>query len=74
MKRVLDGRPAGAQGLVESVEVEVLQGETHGSVSYPFVHHAMEWLRPRWAVFDANDGDAKAKALVDSAATSRGGH
>lgn len=23
-------------------------GETHGSVSYPFVHRAFEWLKPQW--------------------------
>ena len=71
MKQILDGRRgAGTSGVGGhkggGVEVVVLEGETHGSVSYPFVHHAMEWLRPRWAVFDAIEGDNKAQALLDA--------
>ena len=62
MKRVLDGR-AGPRG---AFDVEVIPNETHGSVSYPFVHHAMEWLCQRWAVHDAADGDAKAQRLVST--------
>ena len=43
-KRALDSRP-GPRG---EVCVEIVPGESHGSVSYPFVHHALEWLKPRW--------------------------
>ena len=60
-QRVLDDR-SGPRG---EVTVEVLAGETHGSVTYPFVHHALEWLTKRWAVFDAADGDAKATRLLE---------
>jgi len=43
-QRTLDAR-SGPRG---EVSVEVIPGETHGSVSYPFVHHALDWLKPRW--------------------------
>jgi hypothetical protein len=34
------------------VVVEVVEGETHGSVSYPFVHRALAFLKERWQRFD----------------------
>ncbi len=65
MKAVLDSRE-GPRGVCD---LEVIPGETHGSVSYPFVHHALEWLRPRWASWDAQEGDEKAQLLVAGATT-----
>jgi hypothetical protein len=45
-KETLDAR-AGPRG---EVKVEVVPGETHGTVSYPFVSKALDWLaaRPGW--------------------------
>ena len=60
-KSVLDSR-RGPRGLVD---LEAIAGETHGSVSYPFVHHAFEWLKPRWAAWDAAEGDEKARRVVE---------
>ena len=45
LKSALDSR-TGAD--VVPVTVEVASGETHGGVSYPFVHRAMEFLKDRW--------------------------
>lgn len=45
LKSALDSR-TGAD--VVPVSVEVATGETHGSVSYPFVNRAMEFLKDRW--------------------------
>lgn len=44
LKDCLDSRP-GPHG---ECQVEIVQGETHGSVSYPFVHRALEWLKTKW--------------------------
>ena len=30
------------------VTIDVVPHEKHGSVSYPFVHHALDWLKERW--------------------------
>ena len=65
MKDVLDDR----DGRKGEVAVEVVPNETHGSVSFPFVHKSMDWLRPRWAKVDANENDdAKARKLVNELA------
>lgn len=44
LQATLDGRD-GPRG---QVTLEIIPGETHGSVSYPFVQHALDWLTPRW--------------------------
>ena len=33
---------------VVPVRLDVLEGETHGSASFPFVHRAMDFLKERW--------------------------
>lgn len=48
LQSVLDGRP-GPRG---DVVVDVVEGETHGSVSYPFVHRALAFLKERWQRFE----------------------
>ena len=50
LKEALDSRTGEPKG---EVTVEVRQGETHGSVSYPFVHRAMEVLKERWQRLEA---------------------
>lgn len=44
LKAVLDGR-TGPRG---EATVDVVPSENHGSVSYPFVSHALDWLKERW--------------------------
>eukprot|EP00908_Phaeocystis_cordata_P020202 Transcript_3187.p1 GENE.Transcript_3187~~Transcript_3187.p1 ORF type:complete len:361 (+),score=94.18 Transcript_3187:71-1084(+) len=48
LQSVLDGRP-GPRG---DVVLDVVEGETHGSVSYPFVHRALAFLKERWQRFE----------------------
>ena len=46
---MLDGRQTGPRG---EVVVDVVEGENHGSVSYPFVVRALGFLKERWRRLD----------------------
>lgn len=66
LREVLDRRRGGPK---VPVRLDVLQGETHGSVSYPFVHRAMDFLKARWQLAGvllrrATAGDAEQMACV----------
>ena len=56
LKAVLDGRQTGPR---VDVVVDVVEGENHGSVSYPFVVRALGFLKERWRRLDEAGGVAQ---------------